>query len=188
MIQLSAADKKLLLMIARKTLQDAFQLIEFELSNIDIPDHLSKEGASFVTLTKRGRLRGCIGALTAYQPLVQDVCEHTLAAAFQDPRFPALAKKEEPEVTIEISYLTPPVELQYEGAEDLLLKLDPGKDGVILTDGFRRATYLPQVWEQLPEKTEFLNSLCQKMGAPHSLWRTKPLKVETYQAIHFSEL
>jgi AmmeMemoRadiSam system protein A len=187
MIQLSAADKKFLLIIARKTLQDAFEFIKFDLTKVEIPDHLLMDGASFVTLTKGGRLRGCIGALTAYQPLVQDVCEHALAAAFQDPRFPALSEKEEPDIMIEISYLTPPVVLEYGDTEDLLAKLVPGQDGVILTDGFRRATYLPQVWEQLPEKTEFLDSLCQKMGASRNLWRTKSLKVEIYHAIHFSE-
>lgn len=187
MIELSIQDKRLLLSIARRKLEDAFTPSGFDLSEETIPSHLTQEGASFVTLTIAGRLRGCIGALSAYQPLVQDVCEHVLAAAFQDPRFPSLSVKEMEKVEIEISYLTPPEKLDYQSVEELLEKLTPDVDGVILIDGYRRATYLPQVWEQIPQKELFLSSLCQKMGAASNLWQKKHLEVQIYYAIHFSE-
>jgi len=187
MIQLSHEDQRFLLTIARKTLEQAFHQTSFDLSSQDVPEHLLENGASFVTLTIHGRLRGCIGALSAFQPLVQDVCEHVLAAAFQDPRFPPLTIRELNQVEIEISYLTPPEKLEYDSPEELKQTLVPYHDGVILSDGYRRATYLPQVWEQLPETEQFLDSLCQKMGANSNLWRTKTLTVEIYHAIHFSE-
>lgn len=187
MIHLSQEDKKQLLVIARKTLLSAFQRSDFVLDGDSISSHLNEDGASFVTLTKYGRLRGCIGTLSAYQPLVQDVCEHALAAAFQDPRFPVVTANEMDSIEIEISYLTPPEPLEYDSSDDLMRKLVPGKDGVILTDGYRRATYLPQVWEQLPEVDDFLGSLCQKMGARKNLWREKKISVQIYHAIHFSE-
>ena len=187
MINLVDKDKKLLLTIARKTLRNALRLEEFNLSFVNVPNKLKENGASFVTLTIRGRLRGCIGALSAYQSLVQDVCEHVLAAAFDDPRFQPLTAGEEKLVEIEISYLTPPEVIAYDTLDDLLSQLEPGRHGVILSDGFRRATYLPQVWDQLPKKEEFLGSLCQKMGGRRNLWKDKKLKVETYLAIHFSE-
>lgn len=187
MIQLTDNDKEILLSIARKTLKNALRLDQFNLSETAVPEKLMENGASFVTLTIDGRLRGCIGALSAYQPLVQDVCEHVLAAAFEDPRFPPLTVGEESLVRIEISYLTPPVRLDYDSHQDLLKALVPGRDGLILSDGYRRATYLPQVWEQIPVKEDFLGSLCQKMGARRNLWKEKKLQVETYQAIHFSE-
>ena len=187
MIILSNDDKRFLLALARRKLQDAFQSSGFDLSTEKIPPHLTEDGASFVTLTIHGRLRGCIGALSAYQPLVQDVCEHVMAAAFHDPRFSPLTAKEFCDVDIEISYLTPPATLGYESPEDLLEKLNPGTDGIILSDGFRRATYLPQVWEQIPQREVFLSSLCQKMGAASELWRKKHLEVQIYHAVHFSE-
>lgn len=187
MIQLTDIDKEILLSIARKTLKNALNLDQFNLSETVVPEKLMENGASFVTLTIDDRLRGCIGALSAYQPLVQDVCEHVLAAAYEDPRFPPLTVGEESLVKIEISYLTPPERLDYVTPQDLLDILVPGRDGLILSDGYRRATYLPQVWEQLPVKEDFLGSLCQKMGARRNLWRDKKLEVETYRAIHFSE-
>jgi AmmeMemoRadiSam system protein A len=187
MIPLVDSDKKKLLYFAKQTLLTAFDLADFDFQNADYPSHLAEKGASFVTLTIQEQLRGCIGTLSAYQPLVQDVCEHVLAAAFHDPRFPPLSVSELDAVEIEISYLTPPVDLSYSDAEDLKRKLMPGQDGVILSDGYRRATYLPQVWEQLPDVEVFLGSLCRKMGAKEHLWKKKHLVVETYRAVHFSE-
>ena len=187
MIELTGEDQQLLLKIARKTIEQAFQPTGFNLSEQEIPVHLLENGASFVTLTIQGRLRGCIGTLIAYQPLVQDVCEHATAAAFQDPRFPPLTVLEFDQIEIEISYLTPPEKLSYDSPEALLEGLKANCDGVILSDGYRRATYLPQVWDQLPDKEQFLSSLCQKMGANSNLWRKKRLSVETYRAVHFSE-
>lgn len=148
---------------------------------------LHEQGASFVTLTIRGQLRGCIGALEAYQPLAEDVREHARAAALEDPRFPPVREDELSRVQIEVSRLTRPVPLKYKDAEDLLSKLRPHVDGVILKDGYRRATFLPQVWEKIPDPAAFLNNLCHKMGGSESLWRSKHLDAFTYQVEEFHE-
>ena len=148
---------------------------------------LREDGASFVTLTMRGQLRGCIGALEPYQPLAQDVREHAVAAALEDPRFPPVSERELSGIEIEISRLTRPLPLDYKDASDLLSKLRPHVDGVILRDGFHRATFLPQVWEKIPDPAEFLDNLCYKMGTSPDLWRKKHLDVFTYQVEEFRE-
>ena len=153
----------------------------------DFPEKLRKPGVVFVTLTIDGNLRGCVGALEAYQPLITDVREHALAAAFQDFRFPPVRPEELDNIVIEISRLTTPQPLTYLNADDLLIKLRPGIDGVVLKDGIRRATFLPQVWEKLPSSEIFLDHLCQKMGAPSNLWRQKKLEVLVYQVEEFHE-
>ena len=149
--------------------------------------HLAGPGASFVTLTIAGQLRGCIGALEAYQPLARDVCEHAAAAALEDPRFPPLGAEELPRISIEVSRLTSPVLLEYATPEELIARLRPNVDGVIVRDGFRRATFLPQVWEKIPDPAEFMDNLCYKMGADPHTWRYKPLEVQVYQVEEFHE-
>lgn len=148
---------------------------------------LRADGASFVTLTVNGDLRGCIGALEAYQPLVEDVREHAIAAALNDYRFRPVQVAELNGIHLEVSRLTAPVPLDYKSPEDLLAKLRPGVDGVLLRDGDRRATFLPQVWEKLPSPEDFLDNLCHKMGAAPNLWRHKHLDVSTYQVEEFHE-
>jgi AmmeMemoRadiSam system protein A len=148
---------------------------------------LREPGASFVTLTINGKLRGCIGALEPCQPLAEDVREHAVAAALQDYRFPNVQPEELPQIELEVSRLTSPVPLEYSTPEDLLSKLRPGIDGVVLRDGSRRATLLPQVWEKLPEPANFLDNLCYKMGAAPDLWRKKHLDVLVYQVEEFHE-
>ncbi|MFZ3080589.1 MAG: AmmeMemoRadiSam system protein A [Bellilinea sp.] len=148
---------------------------------------LREQGASFVTLTKNGQLRGCIGTLEARLPLAEDVREHAIAAGLDDYRFPPVSPRELDEIEIEISRLTTPQPLEYTSPEELLRALRPGIDGVVLRDRFRRATFLPQVWEQLPEPESFLDHLCQKMGAPRDYWRCNPLRVEIYQVEEFHE-
>jgi uncharacterized protein len=185
---LSSEDKKFLLQIAREAIQQAVD--GHPVHSIDhhgLSPDLLENGASFVTLTIHGDLRGCIGALEAYQPLVDDVQEHAVAAAMDDYRFPQLQSHELPKVHIEISHLTPSVRLEYADPEDLLSKLKPGVDGVILRDGRNRATFLPQVWEKVPEKQAFLGQLCQKMGAASDTWRRKHLDVYTYNVEEFQE-
>ena len=150
--------------------------------------HLREKGASFVTLTIHGQLRGCIGALEPYQPLADDVREHAVAAALDDPRFPQVREDELSRIQLEVSRLTRPVPLEYKDADDLLSKLRPHLDGVILRDGFRRATFLPQVWEKLPNPTEFLDNLCYKMGTSAGHWRNKHLEVLIYQVEEFHEV
>ena len=150
---------------------------------------LRENGASFVTLTTKsiGQLRGCIGTLTAYQPLIEDVRDHAVAAALEDFRFSPVESHELPHLKIEISRLTKPVLLDYANADDLINKIKPGVDGVVLEDGRRRATFLPQVWDQIPEVDLFLTSLCQKMGASGDLWRQKKLEISIYQVEEFEE-
>lgn len=185
---LSAEEQKKLLQYARQAIElvvDRQPLPIIELSDLTKP--LQEKGASFVTLTMDGELRGCVGALEAYQPLVEDVREHAIAAAIQDYRFPPVQKEEISHIKIEISRLTKPTELEYDGAEDLVAKLRPDIDGVTLIDGWRRATFLPQVWKKLPMTEKFLDHLCDKMGAPHDLWRRRKLKVQVYQVEEFHE-
>jgi AmmeMemoRadiSam system protein A len=153
-----------------------------------LPPHLLEMGASFITLTMDGQLRGCIGALEPYQPLVEDVRQHAVAAALEDPRFPPVQKNELSGIQIEVSRLTRPVPLEYEDAADLLSKLRPHVDGVVLRDGtYRRGTFLPQVWEKISDPAEFLSNLCYKMGVNENLWRSRHLEVFTYEVEEFHE-
>jgi hypothetical protein len=149
--------------------------------------NLRQMGASFVTLTRSGMLRGCLGALEPYQSLAADVREHAAAAALEDYRFPPVQPDELPELHIEISRLTVPQPLEYKDAQDLLGKLQPGRDGVVLRDGYRRATFLPQVWEKISSPEDFLDQLCMKMGASPDLWRRKKITVLIYQVEEFQE-
>ena len=148
---------------------------------------LKEMGASFVTLTINRMLRGCVGSIEATQPLIKDVQARAVGAAFNDPRFPPLRPEEYPGVEVEVSRLTPPVKLEYSTPEELIDRLRPGIDGVILSYQFRRATFLPQVWDQLPDPELFLGRLCLKMGLASSTWQTDQMGVETYQVEKFSE-
>jgi uncharacterized protein len=186
--KLTTEEKQTLLELARQALEDGVR--GQKLAQLDLyalPPRLQEQGASFVTLTVHGNLRGCIGALEPYQPLAEDVREHAIAAALQDYRFPNVRPEELPQIDIEISRLTPPAPLEYTTPGDLLSKLRPGIDGVVLRDDARRATFLPQVWEKLPDPADFLDSLCYKMGAAPDLWRKKHLDVLVYQVEEFHE-
>lgn len=185
---LSVEEKQTLLRLAREALENSVRGKGLPaLDSTQLTPLLGTEGAAFVTLTINDQLRGCIGTLQPYQSLADDVREHAIAAALQDYRFPPVQPDELPRIHIEVSRLTLPELLEYKDANDLLNKLRPGIDGVILRDGMRRATFLPQVWEQLPNKEEFLSHLCAKMGASPNLWRMKHLEVQTYQVEEFHE-
>jgi AmmeMemoRadiSam system protein A len=186
--ELSPEERKKLLQLARQALEEAVR--EGDLSEIDLedlPPSLILNGVSFVTLTIGGQLRGCVGGLEAKMPLVEDVRQHAAAAGLSDFRFPPVRPEELPEVRIEISRLTSPKTLDYECPEDLLDCLHPGLDGVVLVDGTRKATFLPQVWEKVPDPDHFLGLLCQKMGAPADLWKRKKLTVFVYRVEKFLE-
>ncbi|NMC14440.1 MAG: AmmeMemoRadiSam system protein A [Chloroflexi bacterium] len=186
--QLSSEERSILLKLARQTIEDYFKFGKKQPIKIDeYSESLQRNGATFVTLTIHGELRGCVGALEAYQPLVEDVRDHAIAAAFDDYRFPPLHYEELKDIEIEISRLTAPQPLTYTDAADLIKKIRPNIDGVILRDGYRKATFLPQVWEKLPDGEIFLSHLCQKMGADPNLWRYKKLEVFTYQVEMFHE-
>ncbi len=141
----------------------------------------------FVTLTIGGALRGCIGSLVAYESVRQGVERHALNAAFHDHRFPPLTVSELTEVDIEISVLTEPKPLEFSNTDELLARLRPAIDGVILRRGAATATFLPQVWEQLPQVDEFMSHLCLKAGLPPEAWRQPGCSIEIYQVKHFSE-
>src|SRR6185295_4593464 len=117
---------------------------------------LRLQGATFVTLSIGGKLRGCIGSLEIARPLGEDVAANALAAAFQDPRFPKLTRDEWPACSVEVSVLSAPKPMRFADEADLLAQLRPGEDGVILEHDGKRATYLPQVWEGMPDKRMFL--------------------------------
>ncbi len=138
----------------------------------DEPPHpaLHTPGATFVTLTEGGRLRGCIGTLEAHRSLEADVRANAVAAAFRDPRFAPVEIDEWPHIQLEVSLLTTPVPLPCRDEADALARLRPGVDGVIFEYGGYRSTFLPQVWEQLPEPAIFLNQLKRKAGLPDTFW------------------
>jgi AmmeMemoRadiSam system protein A len=145
---------------------------------------LKLRGASFVTLTKAGRLRGCIGSLEIGRPLGEDVAHNAFAAAFKDPRFAKLALEEWPECRLEVSVLSAPKPLRFADEADLLAQLKPGEDGVILECEGKRATYLPQVWEALPDKRLFLAELLKKAGLPADT-RLGRCRVQRYRVRKF---
>jgi uncharacterized protein len=185
---LTLGEKQTLLRPARQALEAGVRGVPLPiLDPSGLTPTLRAEGASFVTLTIGGELRGCIGALEPYQSLAEDVCEHAVAAALEDYRFPNVQERELAKINIEVSRLTVPVPLDYKNAEDLQAKLHPGTDGVILRDGFRRATFLPQVWEKIPDKAAFLSNLCYKMGAAPDTWQRKHLEVLIYRVEEFHE-
>lgn len=131
---------------------------------------MADPGASFVTLTRQGELRGCIGTLEAHRPLGIDVRENAVAAAFRDPRFTPLTRAEFDDVRVEVSVLSPAEALVVASEEHALETLRPHVDGVVFEYGDHRSTFLPQVWEQLPDPAEFLAYLKRKAGLPADFW------------------
>lgn len=149
-------------------------------------DWLQEPGATFVTLNLHGNLRGCIGSLEAHRPLIDDVSHNAKAAAFLDPRFTPLTKPEFAEVVIDVSLLSPPEQIQFSSERNALAQLRPGQDGLILEYGLRRATYLPQVWAQLPKAQEFVNHLKSKAGLPEDFW-SDDIKLSRYAVQKWGE-
>jgi hypothetical protein len=152
------------------------------------PEHeaLHAHGATFVTLFRLGELRGCIGTLKAHRPLGVDVRTNAVAAAFQDPRFPALHEWEFDTLSVEVSLLSPPKKLRAVDEADLLACLKPGVDGVIVEYAGRRATFLPQVWETLPEPRDFMVELKRKAGMSDDFWSAM-LNVFRYRVTKWKE-
>ena len=142
-------------------------------------DGLDAPGATFVTLTKDGDLRGCIGSLEAHRPLKADVRENAIHAAFHDPRFPPVTASELPGLRVEVSLLTAAEPLPVSSEVELRHRLRPGEDGVIFRVGQRRATFLPQVWEQLPTPGLFMARLKEKAGFPADYW-SDDVHIERY--------
>lgn len=135
---------------------------------------LAQQRATFVTLNLDGRLRGCIGSLVAHRTLLDDLIHNAKSAAFEDPRFYPLTPEEFKKVVIEISLLSPPEAILYDSIEDLKSKFSVGEDGIILQKEGKRATFLPQVWEQLPTFELFFSHLCQKAGLSENCLESHP--------------
>jgi len=176
-------ERKLLVELARRTVEAAVrgrELPEVELAAW--PAKMAAPRACFVTLNKSGQLRGCVGHLVPQEPLVRAVSQNAVAAALKDTRFQPVTPAELDRIEIEISVLTIPRRLEFQSPEDLLAKLRPRVDGVILQVGRRLATYLPQVWEKIPDKETFMSELAEKAGLPPSAWKSPEAVVLTYQA------
>lgn len=184
-IKLSTEDKELCHQVARESIHYGLEHgVKIPVNTHDYSPELQKEFATFVTLHKNGALRGCIGALEAYQPLINDVAEHAYAAAFSDPRFPQLEQSEFDQLEIEISVLGKPEAMKFKDEEDLLSQIRPNIDGLILESGYNRGTFLPSVWEQLPDKKDFLNHLKMKAGLPTQWWDDN-VKISRYETFSF---
>lgn len=176
---------KALLRIARRAIAHALGAVASDLE-IEEDPRLGLSGAVFVTLTQYGELRGCIGSLQAHRPLGDDCRRNALAAAFEDPRFPAVTREELESIRIEVSLLSKPQVFPCRDEDDACQRLRPGIDGVILSWQGRRATFLPQVWEQISAPHEFLAALRRKAGLPANFW-AKDLQLEIYQVEHVQE-
>lgn len=182
-------EEALLLKIARDTLEAAVEGGLPSQPDLDtLPPSLQEPRACFVTLhTDAGDLRGCTGTLVARQPLAHEVSQTARQTAFNDPRFPPLRADELPHTVIEISVLTPAVEVEIPTPSAIPDLLRPSVDGVILVIGSRRATFLPQVWDRAPDPVQFLDMLCHKMGLLPGSWRQSGVKLYTYQTVVIEE-
>lgn len=168
--------------IARKLdVSEGFDLTEQQRASF------ADDRATFVTLKKDGQLRGCIGSLIPFESLEKSVASNAVKAALNDSRFSPLSPLELKDTQIEVSVLSPTRTLEYSDYQDLVNLLRPGVDGVILRFGGRSATFLPQVWEQLPRTEQFLGHLCRKAGLPETIWKTEKVEIEIYQVQHFQE-
>lgn len=175
-------EKKTLLQIARDAISFGLKNnIEMKINTSDYSKNLQQDRASFVTLHLNHQLRGCIGSLQAYQPLIQDVAHNAYAAAFLDPRFLPLTSTEFSKLSYHISVLNAPEPMTFISEEDLIRQLRPGIDGLILTDGFHKGTFLPSVWEELPDPSLFMKHLKQKAGLSPNYW-SDSIKIERYTA------
>lgn len=186
--KLTVEEGKHLVETARKTIQMALFNPKGK-SDQEMPasPKFQERRGTFVTLTVNGALRGCIGHIIPQESLIEGVKVNAMNAAFRDPRFRPLSKPEFDKIKVEVSILTTPKPLAYTDADDLLAKLKPGTDGLIIRQGYHQATFLPQVWDQLPDKKDFLSHLCQKAGLAGDAWLFDKLEVHTYQVQAFEE-
>ncbi len=183
---LSEREQQILLDLAHQSIVAAVAQNRAPRVELDsLPDRLQQPGASFVTLTRGGLLRGCIGTLKHEFPLAQDVVLRAAAAATDDPRFPPLQTDEIEDTEIEISVLTTPQPLEYKAPDEIPNLLVPGRDGVTIIHGLKRATFLPQVWEKVEGPEHFLTMLCQKARLPAEAWKRGELEISTYRVESF---
>lgn len=172
--------------IAQKSLEEAVEHHHYSPSRRDYPDAVFNKGAAFVTLTKKGELRGCIGTVIPFQAVAHDVAANAYEAAMEDSRFQPLSKEELPDIKISISLLTGFEEIIYSDENDLLSKIKKGTDGLILRDGNRQGLFLPSVWEQISDKQDFLNNLKIKAGLSPSYWSNN-IKVYRFRTLEIKK-
>jgi AmmeMemoRadiSam system protein A len=181
-------DRKFLLGLARQTIRSvATNDVLPDVQGRSVATKLVEKKGCFVTLTAAGALRGCIGHILPQESLYKAIMDNACNAALHDPRFLPVRPDEVDKIKIEISVLTEPKPLEFSSPEDLLSKLRPREDGVVLHVGHSMATFLPQVWAQLPDKVQFLNHLSQKAGCDPSAWRGKDALVSIYHIESFEE-
>ena len=181
----SSAERRALLEVARRSIAHGVE--RGRPCPIDLPsfaEALHEPLATFVTLTQTSELRGCIGSLEPRRPLVEDVAHNAFNAAFRDPRFPPVNAGECATLELHISILQPPEPMTFRDEADLLAQIRPGIDGLVLEDGFRRGTFLPSVWEQLPEARAFWRHLKRKAGLSEAHW-SRTLRVSRYTTEEF---
>lgn len=187
---ISKQEGEFLLKLARESIEHFLKTGKIlKVVESSIPyENLKKYGASFVTLeTKQGNLRGCIGSIIPHRPLYEDVIYNAVSSAVYDPRFRPVSVQELDDIKIKISVLTYPEPLPYTDWRDLLEKIQPFKDGIIIKYKGNSATFLPEVWETLPDKQLFLSNLCLKAGLEPQCYKSLKLQVFRYRAMSFSE-
>ncbi len=185
---LSAEPKSFLLRLARQAAEYAVQGQRMPRPAPDsIPAELRRPGAAFVTVTRNDELRGCVGQVLSHKPLYESVIDAATGAATKDSRFSPISASELPLVHLHLSVLSDPRKLDYAGPQDLLEKLRPGVDGVVLSLGFRMATFLPKVWERMASKVEFMQLLSLKAGLNRNGWEAPEAVVSVYQTQDFEE-
>ena len=187
-LELSLTERDTLLCLARQAIELKLQGLPLpDLQSVELSVRLQEKGSTFVTLTNGGQLRGCVGGLEATMPLAEDARIHAIAAALRDYRFHPVNFTELPDLCLEISCLSALHPVRYHCPEELLDALTPGIDGVVIKKGNNRSTFLPQVWEKIPDKAEFLSLLCNKLGYPPDFWRQERLEILTYRVDRFHE-
>lgn len=180
-------NQKFLLKLAREAIKYYLHNnTEISINPETVEEDLKKEFGTFVTITHNDKLRGCIGHILPVQPLYIDIIDNAISSAFKDPRFPPLSEKEFKNLKIEISILSIPKKLQYETTKEMFDKINVG-DGIIIKHGSASAVFLPQVWDELPLKNEFLSHLCVKAGLPLDIWKEGVLEVEIFNVEKFKE-
>lgn len=180
----NAAERDLLLQAARAAIAEGVAGRRYRPTTTELPPALRQPRASFVTLETAGELRGCIGSIEPRRPLIEDVIENAYAAAFHDPRFPPLTAAELDRLTVRLSVLSELTPLRFSSEDELLTQLRPSIDGLVLTDGHRRGTFLPAVWQSLPDRREFWSQLKHKAGLAESHW-SPTWRVERYTTESF---
>lgn len=186
-ITLPSQDQATLLQLARLAIATGVkEHRNMTVETTQYPETLQAKRATFVTLTLNGELRGCIGNLEAHRSLAEDVVHNAQAAALSDPRFPPVTAAEIDRLRLHISVLTPADPLTFDSEHDLIRQLRPGTDGLILQNDTHRATFLPSVWESLPDPAEFIQHLKLKAGLPANHW-SATIQVSRYTTLSFAD-